>query len=225
MQKRTVAIGPEATVQGATLMILRTSYFAFIVTVLITMSGCPYHKPPFMGKVIDAETKEPIEGAVAVVVYNKTAMGVGAGNVSYAMDVRESLSDKEGMFRVPSYTTVVLPFTWETTATFIIYRPGYDVFPDYRSDRPSCSLSLSDQELFFSDKVGTEKEFRVYIGGEYEMMNLRTGIVELSKANTWEERNRATMISPTDDKSQWPILNRMIRNEDEWLSKNRGWRR
>ena len=35
-----------------------------------------YHKPEFKGKVIDAETKEPIEGAVVVVVYNKITYAI-----------------------------------------------------------------------------------------------------------------------------------------------------
>ena len=35
-----------------------------------------YHKPAFKGKVINAETKGPIEGAVVVVTYTKETLGI-----------------------------------------------------------------------------------------------------------------------------------------------------
>jgi len=38
-----------------------------------------YHKPEFKGKVIDAKTKEPLEGAVVVVAYYQKTFGWPAG--------------------------------------------------------------------------------------------------------------------------------------------------
>ena len=108
-----------------------------------------YHKPAFKGKVIDAETKEPIEGAVVVAVYNKATIGLGAGTLSSVINVREALTDKDGMFRIPSYTTMIQPFSWEISATFIIFKPGYGSFPNYRV-KPPMELSNPAIEIFFS---------------------------------------------------------------------------
>ena len=69
-----------------------------------------YHKPAFKGKVIDAETKEPIEGAVVVVVYKKHSLISGpGGGYSSVIKVKEILTDKNGEFYFPSYTTVIQP--------------------------------------------------------------------------------------------------------------------
>ena len=53
-----------------------------------------YHKPAFQGKVIDAETKEPIDGAVVVVIYKKYPIisGPGGGGESI-MDIKETLTN------------------------------------------------------------------------------------------------------------------------------------
>src|SRR3989338_11661307 len=100
-----------------------------------------YHKPAFKGKVIDAATKEPIEGAVVVVVYSKTAIGI-AESYSVTINVRETLTDKNGEFYIPSYTTIIQPLSWEEWASFIIFKPGYGSFPNWRV-YPPMNLSLS----------------------------------------------------------------------------------
>ena len=154
------------------------------------------HKPAFKGKVIDAETKEPIEGAVVVAVYNKSTMGLGAGTVSSVINVREALTDKEGMFRIPSYTTVVQPFSWEISATFIIFKPGYGSFPNYRVS-PTMKLSNPGIEQFFSEnEVGKEGEL-LEGGAWWKNFKLTFGLVELPKLKTREER-RLSMPSPEE---------------------------
>jgi hypothetical protein len=84
-----------------------------------------YHEPEFNGTILDIDTKQPIEGAVVVVEYKKESMGVGAGNISWVIGVREALTSKEGKFRFPSYTTLIQPFSWQTHTVFLIYKPGY----------------------------------------------------------------------------------------------------
>ncbi|MBI5099606.1 MAG: carboxypeptidase regulatory-like domain-containing protein [Nitrospirae bacterium] len=155
-----------------------------------------YHKPEFRGKVIDAESRQPIEGAVVVAVYNKETLGVGGGNMSSIIDVRETLTDKDGMFRIPSYTTFIQPFSWEISASFIIFKPEYGTFPKQHNYPPG--LSLPDQEIFFSESIGTERSLKAYISGSYQNEILKTGIVELSKLKKREERLKA-MPSPVSE--------------------------
>ncbi|MEK6678286.1 MAG: hypothetical protein AABY39_02600 [Nitrospirota bacterium] len=152
-----------------------------------------YHKPAFKGKVIDAETKEPIEGAVVVAVYDKATIGLGAGSISSIIEVRETLTDKEGMFHIPSYLTIIQPFSIENEANFIIFKPGYGSFPWHRVS-PPMEMSLDVIEEYFIKEVGKTDEIvqRSQVpatkGKILKRWNVIFGIVELPKLKTREER-------------------------------------
>lgn len=172
-------------------MELNTKIKIFVFLICITLSTpshafwwMVYHKPAFQGKVIDAETKKPIEGAVVVAVYKKYPIisGPGGGSESI-MDIKEILTDAKGEFYFPSYTTVIQPFSIEGSADFIIFKPGYGSFPDGRI-YPPMRLSLPALEDFFSGKVGTEGE----VAWDFEKERVTFGIVELPKLKTREER-------------------------------------
>ncbi|MBI5674218.1 MAG: carboxypeptidase regulatory-like domain-containing protein [Nitrospirae bacterium] len=176
-----------------------------------------YHKPEFKGQVIDAETKQPIEGAVVVAVYNKATMGLGAGSISSIINVQETLTDKDGLFIIPPYTTIIQPFSWEISASFIIFKPGYGTFPKQQKYPPG--LSLPDQEIFFSTGVGAERSLKAYVGWRYEDRILKTGIVELPKLKTREERIKIN-VSPVGEKSDWKKQKefiKLIRQEWQYL--------
>jgi len=99
-----------------------------VVTLFFATSACGwivYHKPEYSGKVVESESGKVIEGAVVVAIYNKKILGVGAGTISDIINVQEALTDKEGLFRIPSYTTLIQPLSWEAAATFIVFKPGY----------------------------------------------------------------------------------------------------
>lgn len=177
-----------------------------------------YSKPEFKGKVIDAETKEPIEGAVVVAVYSKQAIRVAPESVGITIDVKETLTDKDGNFRIPSYTTMIDPFSWSKQVTFIIFKPGYGTFPDWRV-RPPKGMSLETSfEKFFSGEVGVEKEVWVItdpwkIGSESKKEKVAFGIVELPKLRTREERWKATPGHITEMKDKTPLLNKLLDEE------------
>ncbi|MBI5674216.1 MAG: carboxypeptidase regulatory-like domain-containing protein [Nitrospirae bacterium] len=177
-----------------------------------------YHKPEFKGQVINAETKQPIDGAVVVAVYNKATMGVGAGSMSSVINIRETLTDKDGMFRIPSYTTLIQPFSWEISASFIIFKPGYGTFPKQHKYPPG--LSLPDQEIFFSAGVGAERSLKAYVGWRYEDKILKTGIVELPKLKTWIERiesHESAYIDGDIPDSKIPKFRLILKEEDNYL--------
>lgn len=198
---------------------MKAKIFLFAMLLLIILStgnACAdwliYHKPAFEGKVIDAETKEPIEGAVVVAIYNKTLMSLGAGTNSYEINVREALTNKDGYFRIPSYTTLIQPFSWESWATFIIYKPGYGSYP---SPQTHPRLSLNEQERYFSLGWGREEKFEAYLGDwKYGIMTLKAGIVELPRLHTREDRLRTIPGTPTFIKSKYlPLLYGLINEE------------
>ncbi len=98
-----------------------------LATLPLVMSGCMfYHAPTFKGTLLDVDTKQPIEGAVVVAQYEKETMNIfGGGSGNTIINVREALTDRDGKFRIPSYTTVIDPFSWQSDMMFIIFKPGY----------------------------------------------------------------------------------------------------
>ena len=176
-----------------------------------------YHKPAFKGKVIDAETKEPIEGAVVVVVYHKTSMGI-AHSYSVIINVRETLTDKNGEFYITSYTTLIQPLSWENMANFIIFKPGYGNFPAYQ--KVPSGIKPKDEQTFFSRDVGKEGELEMWVDGEKQpelkKIKVTFGIVELPKLKTREERLRAITFPSGDVGSkELPLLYKAINEENK----------
>jgi hypothetical protein len=150
-----------------------------------------YSKPEFKGEVIDAETKGPIEGAVVVAVYSKQAIRIAPDSVGITINVKETLTDKDGNFRIPSYTTIIDPLSWSKPVTFIIFKPGYGSFPDWRIMPPKGMMEIHFEE-FFSGKVGEIREVPVKepwkIGAESKKEKVAFGVVELPKLKTKEEQ-------------------------------------
>lgn len=74
----------------------------FIVgTLMIGLIGCDLKTPEIRGVVLDAETKQPVEGAwitATLEVYSKTF----GGEVHRSLLLGKSWTDKEGKFLLPS---------------------------------------------------------------------------------------------------------------------------
>lgn len=87
-----------------------------LIGLLSFMSGCYL---PMSGRVIDAETNQPIEGAVVLVEWTKTKGFPGLTHTESAK-VAETLSDKEGNFDLPGCYN---PFVNEPNIT--AYKKGY----------------------------------------------------------------------------------------------------
>lgn len=168
-----------------------------------------YHKPEFKGKVIDAETKESIEGAVVVAIYKKHTLisGPGGGYTSI-IKVRETLTSNKGEFYIPSYTTIIQPNSIEDTAEFIIYKPGYGSYPDLQTSPPG----VVGPEKFFSKNYGTSETVQI----EHKIIQFTLGIVELPKLKTRDERLRAIPATPTDYRSkELPLLYKAMNEENK----------
>ncbi len=79
---------------------------------------------PFEGKVIDAETKEPISGAVVLAVYYRTTYSV-AGSNSYVVDGQETLTDENGEFKIPRKRRWFVLCRGYPEGSLVIFKPGY----------------------------------------------------------------------------------------------------
>ncbi len=192
--------------------------FVLIFNISLSHAGwLVYHKPEFKGKVIDTETKQPIEGAVVVAIYKKHTLisGPGGGHSSI-IKIKETLTDEKGEFDFPSYTTVIQPLSEEDYVEFIIYKPGYGTFPGLQTSPP-----LSMRGKFFSKEYGTSATIQI----DHKTIKYTMGLVELPKLKTWDERRKANRISISDiHERKWPLLNKAIKKENEWLKRHKGWR-
>jgi len=125
---------------------------------------------PWKGKIIDIETKEPLEGAVVVAVWMR-AYRTPAGDNTYFYNAREVLTDKEGRFEIPSYRPInLLPIiSYIREPEFTIFKPGY--------------LCLSGRHLD-ENIVGNPAEFE----RDGKMYKLSPGVIELPRLKTREEK-------------------------------------
>lgn len=108
-----------------------------------------YSGGPWRGRVIDADTKEPIEGAVVVAVWERR-YDCGFSNPTFFHEAKEVLTDKEGLFEIPTYIEEKGKLFWRSkdylndptsilicsgpeirNPNFIIYKPSYGGYPEY----------------------------------------------------------------------------------------------
>jgi len=98
----------------------------------LLFSGCAiyHHYGPYYGKVVDAETKQPLEGASVLAVYYTQSYGP-AGSISHYLDAQETMTDKNGEFKIPALNAVAFRSLQSFTpyAVFTIFKPGYGCYP------------------------------------------------------------------------------------------------
>jgi hypothetical protein len=124
------------------------------------------------------------------------------------------LTDKNGEFDFPSYTTLIQPLSAASYSEFIIYKPGYDTFP--ARGTTLSGLGLDGIETFFSKETGSEGELKVMVkGGYFKIAKVTFGIAELPKLKTKEERLRTMPSTPTDiGAKELPLLYKIMNEEN-----------
>jgi hypothetical protein len=179
-----------------------------VLTLLVVITGCA---GPWKGRILDAETKEPLEGTVVLAVWQRVYRTPAGGN-SYFYEAKESVTNKSGEFEIPSYTPInLLPLiSYIRGPEFTIFKPGYG------------SLNGLALAGFFTEEKSEEQYYELR-GAKYKFAS---GVIELPLLRTWEARNSANMISPYSDipQAKWPLLKKLLDKEKEWLKNNKGWR-
>jgi hypothetical protein len=110
----------------------------FIWVVWGSISSSAY-AATFNGKVIDVDTREPIEGAVVVAVWHE-ATATLSGESTRVKDVGECLTDKNGEWKIDgprakwggSITSIYTFLTgsyYTRPPQFIVFKPGYCSWP------------------------------------------------------------------------------------------------
>jgi len=133
--------------------------------VLPSSAGCAitHTYGPYLGKVVEAETKEPIEGAAVLAVFYTEEYGPAGAITRYA-DAIETVTDKNGEFKIPAYrVTVFRPLQgWDSNGYFTIFKPGYGHYPDSKGVNPmfvpNGSLPINQYVIIELPRLKTKEE-------------------------------------------------------------------
>ncbi len=105
---------------------MKTKFYIVCLLIILSLhTGCLYavrYDGPYHGKVVDEQTREPIEGAVVLGWWNVHHFGLGGGYSEY-YDARETVTDKSGDFTIPGKGLRVLSSL--EPMSFVIYKAGY----------------------------------------------------------------------------------------------------
>jgi len=99
----------------------------------------------YSGKVIDADTREPMEGAVLVIYWLKASQTVSGENTELK-EVKETLTDRNGEWAIRGpkgeendphpHLSFFLGLSYVREPSFIVFKPGYCSWPEGFSIEP-----------------------------------------------------------------------------------------
>lgn len=141
---------------------LRTLLLAITFGFLFGCAGS-HEFGPYKGKVVDADTGEPIEGAVVFIKFFTRVSSVG-GSTAYNADAVEVLTDKNGEYNIPVQRLAVYTFLhgWDKNGYVTIFKPGYGAFPGHPQSgpkyMPSYSIPENEYYLIKLPKLKTREE-------------------------------------------------------------------
>ena len=170
-----------------------------------------YSAPEYHGRIIDAETKQPLQNVVIVAVYYKFQAFVGFPPNSTFFKAREALTDEKGEFIIPALTTFLNPFYVKDQVKFIIYKPGYSSY-NLNGGSSIYPFSYTSPEYLFQEKLDFMVEDQLESGKKVTYVG---GVVELYPLKTKEERIRS-IPSPPESEKETPLLFKAINDEEAY---------
>ncbi len=180
-------------------------FIGLIVILLLIVILAHASDRTYQGKVIDAETKEPIEGAV-VVAYWRESKGAFIGTLERLKDVKETLTDRNGKWsivgpegddgKIIRPMLSLLAIIWATKSpSFVVFKPGYCSWPKGFSI-DACKNTIKPE-------------------GTGQIMEGKT--IELPKLIRREDRLIATMVGPIISVSDPRLQRKFLKKQIEFL--------
>lgn len=181
-------------------------FSVIFLNLIILVIICTYAKAgefgPFQGKILDADTKEPIEGVVVLIEWYELHFFAGAT----FYDAQEILTNKNGEFYIPGILVFNPVVRLRAEAGTIIYKSGY-----YGIHVPWKALLKPWGEPI----VGTKKTYVLEVKDEKPIIMLKK-ITDPDER--WDSVNRANPGSHLPDEKKM-LLMEEINREKEVLRK------
>ncbi|MBI4688571.1 MAG: hypothetical protein HY756_12500 [Nitrospirae bacterium] len=120
-----------------------------LLAISFFLHGCAYpfrYDGSYKGKVIDADTKQPIEGVVVLGVWNTVTITPGGGTHDF-YDAKETVTDKNGEFEISGKGLKILSNL--EPMDVIIFKAGYE----YLGLMPWISLK---EDILLSKRIKWE---------------------------------------------------------------------
>lgn len=152
-----------------------------LVVALLLLPGCAITREygPYMGKVVDKETGEPIAGAVVFLRFYTGTIWAAGGRVSHYADAVEYLTDNEGKFDIPVQRIIAFRpgDTWDQRPLVIIFKPGYGAYPDHPDtsdgNTPTGWLQVGNNAIKLPKlTTNADREKNLYSAGGYERLDI-----------------------------------------------------
>lgn len=151
-----------------------------IVSLIFGKGWIIYHDRPYKGKVVDAETKQPIEGVAVVAIWYVQQSALGAGPIAKFLNAKEAITDKNGNFVIPSMFGFNLWPGFLNDPNLIVFKPGYKKFEDRLSNHKRIVIMIAQtktvkermESVSSLDVCGTMSDERCIKKLPY-MLNLR----------------------------------------------------
>jgi len=125
---------------------------ALAILITFSISGCSYgvrYDGTYIGKVVDAETREPIEGAVVLGTWYTVSHTVAGGVHSY-YDARETATDKNGEFSIFGMGLRIMSNL--EPMSVLIYKSGYEYLGSMTWESLKIDILLSKKIIWDKDK-------------------------------------------------------------------------
>ena len=161
-----------------------------------SLLGIFYFDGPYWGKVVDADTGEPISGANIMGNWEFECVVFIQSIFTYA-DTRETVTDNNGRFLLPPARKVLFwPFSRIYLKNLCVYKPGYDSHPpqmqyvwsDVQKEEWKNKLTKLNTKYKYGDDTATNYYMTFYKFPK-EIKPYMPTIIRLNKAITKEEQN------------------------------------
>jgi hypothetical protein len=167
-----------------------TGYLLIVIACLVP--ACGFHiELPNTGKVMDAETQEPLQNVVVTKGIEIYCTGIGAGGDHETIGLVETLTDEKGHYDLPAgtYFYAMKPFfCYHDQNFFIFFKSGYFESRVLTSDRKT-EVSLYKMTRFLN-----------YLAYKKSNMFLPSELEEKSKLLKIEiEKLKALSLEPLDE--------------------------
>jgi len=178
--------------------------------------GFYFWNGPYWGRVVDADTGEPIAGAVVAGMWDFEYYLFVHGSLTYA-DTRETVTDEKGRFILqPARTIWLWPLSRIVLRKLNVFKSGYDShppnmqsawtyeekkkwlqelnlrYPEYREKYSQTYHSIDAQEYFSNPRFASTIYYSIF---RVKCRSYKESKIRLNKIRTFKERQRATIFS------------------------------